>query len=259
MIEVKNADFCYGKRKVIESASINARDGEILAILGSNGAGKSTLLKVMSGWLKASSGSVSYNGVNISDIPERQLSQMRSVLEQECNVAFDYTVGETVQLSLYASSYSNVGERVSSALSEVGLEGFEKRKYSELSGGEKRRVQLARALCQLGIGKERIGKSLLLDEPSAGLDPANANAAMSAAMRAARDGASVVAILHDPNLACRCASRIVLMKNGKILAEDLPEKIMAAGILSETYSSPCEVFETRLGKFCTFPPRSGKI
>jgi len=254
MIETKNLSFSYPASDVIDGVSLCVRDGEVAVLLGANGAGKSTLLKVMSGFLKPRAGCVLHNGRDISALSAGEIARGRAVLEQECALAFDYSVLETAMLGSYARSRFALSEEVLArkSLERAGMKGFENRKYSRLSGGEKRRVQLARALCQLG--EERGGKILLLDEPSSGLDPAHAHAAMAAARDAARDGASVVAVLHDANLAAAYADKIALLKNGKILKFAPSREVLTADLLSQVYNTPCEIVESSRGFFVSFPP-----
>ena len=123
---------------------------------------------------------------NIKNFGARELATKRAVLEQECTLDFEYTVGQIVGMGGFSGGLFGAQARpetVSEALAAADLEGFENRIYSRLSGGEKRRAQLARALCQLGNAPQ--GKALLLDEPAASLDPRAAHSAMKAAASAA--------------------------------------------------------------------------
>ena len=146
-------------------------------------------------------------------------------------------------------------DEAEAALAAAGLSGFSGRIYTELSGGEKRRVHLARALCQLGKNPE--GKALLLDEPAASLDPAAAHAAMSAAKSAARNGACVVAVLHDPNLAFDYCDFSLLLKGGKIAARGNTRETLTRENLSFAYSHPCGVFPSPFGATARFPKSGG--
>ena len=173
-----------------------------MAVLGANGAGKSTLVRIARGALRADSGKVKINGADIAKSAPRELAKCRAVLEQESALEFDYTILETVLLGRYAYNVfpQDSAEDILLAkecLKRVEMSGFENRLYTSLSGGEKQRVQLARALCQ--IGKDPRGKILLLDEPSSSLDPAHAHAAMRAAKDLCKRGAAVISNLHDPN------------------------------------------------------------
>lgn len=256
MVEIENVSFSYGSKAVVSNVSLSIGGGELVVLLGANGAGKSTLLKLVSGYLNPSAGSVFFDGEKIASMPAGKLARRRSVLEQECALSFDYSVEETVKLggfSRSAGEMARLSSDAKSALEKVGLGGFENRRYAELSGGEKRRVQLARALCQLGGDVSK--KLLLLDEPSAGLDPAHAHAAMRAARGAADEGASVCAVLHDPNLAAAYADKIALLKNGALVGIFPSREIFDAGLMSKVYGAECEIIPCGQRKFICFLPQ----
>lgn len=253
MIEAKNISLKYGEHTAISEVSAKFSDGIITAILGSNGAGKSTLLKILSGWLKPDCGEIFYDSTPISRLCVRELAQKRAVLEQECNLGFDYSVLQTVKLSGFSGGFFGAeasDEFAQNALAEADLAGFGNRLYTKLSGGEKRRVQLARALCQLGDSP--YGKALLLDEPAASLDPRAAKSAMKAAKRAAERGACVVAVLHDPNLAFDFCQNSLLLKDSHAIAFGNTSEILNSENLSEIYSCPCEIIETPITKTARF-------
>lgn len=255
MVELFKIGFAYASGKsVLADVSLRAGDGEFVVLLGANGAGKSTLLKIISGYLKPSRGCVLYGSEDISAMSAGALAARRSVLEQESALGFDYSVLETVMLGGFvrADSRRSLSEAAFDALESVGLAGFGGRVYTKLSGGEKRRVQLARALCQLGNPR---GKVLLLDEPSAGLDPAHAHAAMAAARRAADGGATVFAVLHDPNLAAAYADKIALIKGGGLFAFGGVSEVLDAEKLSSVYEAPCEIVRGGSRSVVYFPPK----
>ncbi len=248
MLELKNTSFAYGKKTILSDVSLTAKNGELLVLLGANGAGKSTLLKIISGLLKTKYGEVWFREEKVSNLSALQLAKFRAVLEQECQLAFNYSVLEVVKLGGFSKNTSmsiNPEQESKNALMEVGLSGFENRMYFELSGGEKRRVQMARAIYQLGENCEN--KLLLLDEPSAGLDPAHAHLVMSVARKIADKGAIVLAVLHDINLATAYADKIALLKNGKILKADTVSSVLDANLISQAYDTPCElIVDSRL-------------
>lgn len=254
MIEAKNISFGYGQRKVLSGVSAKFGDGVFTAVLGANGAGKSTLLKILSGWLRPGEGEVLYAGANAVSLGARELAKARAVLEQECGLDFAWPVGRIVRMSGFSAGAlgAEAGEEeAEAALAAAGLEGFSGRIYTELSGGEKRRVHLARALCQLGENPE--GKALLLDEPAASLDPAAAHAAMRAAKSAAQRGACVVAVLHDPNLAFDYCDFSLLLGGGKISAAGETAETLTRENLSLAYFHPCGVFPSPFGETARFP------
>ena len=233
---------------MLDNVSISANKGELIVFLGSNGAGKSTLMKITSGYLKADSGNVIFCEKNIAQQRPRELANFRAVLEQECPLAFDYSVLETVKLGGFArKTFGNLEADAYASLEKVGLGGFAMRKYSELSGGEKRRVQMARSLCQIGENPD--GKLLLLDEPSAGLDPAHSHIVMQASRSVADNGAVVCAVLHDINLATAYADKIALLKNGKLLKYGSVDEVLDENLLSEAYGTKCTLIENEKFKY----------
>ena len=234
MIEARCVCVNYGGLNALNNVSLTMRDGEFTAVLGANGAGKSTLLKVLTGFLRPSSGEVFFGGKPLREISARGLALRRSVLEQEAHSEFDCG-------------------RICAALEKVGLSGAEGRKYSELSGGQKRRVQLARAIFQLEDGGDMAGKGLFLDEPSAGLDPSHAHCAMRAVGEMCARGVSVFAVLHDPNLALAYADKCLLLRGGEPFMFGRAEEVLTAQNLSEIYDSECEEVFTARGKFVVFP------
>ena len=248
MLKVDSVSFAYSQKSVLDSVSFSAQRGELVVLLGANGAGKSTLMKIISGYLKSNSGSVIFGEKDIAQQRPRDLANMRAVLEQECALAFNYSVLETVKLGGFArKDRYNLESDAYACLDMVGLNGFASRKYVELSGGEKRRVQMARALCQIGANPD--GKLLLLDEPSAGLDPAHSHIAMQASRKIADSGAVVCAVLHDVNLATAYADKIALLKNGKLLKFGSVTEILDEELLSQAYGTKCALIENEKYKY----------
>lgn len=256
MIEFKNVSFSYGKRRVLEGLNFKISEGSFVAILGANGAGKSSIIKLLSALAVPESGTVCLDEIPLSKISAPLLARRRAVLEQECSLAFETNVLDVVLLGRFAYSKistSAIDVKIAKdALLKVGLGGFENRQYSQLSGGEKRRVQFARVLAQLGNPSHLKGKILLLDEPSAGLDPAHAHQTLAVAKSLANAGASVVAVLHDPNMAALYADKIMLLKSGKILDFESPQKIICAEKLEATYGAKCKIICDGEAKFALF-------
>lgn len=258
MIDCKNVDFSYSKKfPILKDVHFSVGDGNFAAILGGNGAGKSTLLKVLSGYLKPLKGEIFYSGKSISKVAPLKLASERAVLDQETLLSFDYTVFQTVMLGGFwrgaAESSKEEVLLLEKCLEELGLEGFGERLYTELSGGEKRRVQIARAVFQLG--KNLRGKNILFDEPVAGLDPAHSNMAMKLARRLANAGASVVAVLHNAALAASYADEIFMMKGGKIIHSGTPREVLTSEKIQETYDAKCAILHSNDGRIIVdFPP-----
>lgn len=157
MIEAKNISFSYGGRQALSEICAKFGDGEFTAILGANGAGKSTLLKLLSGWLAPCVGEITYGGQNIKNFGARELATKRAVLEQECTLDFEYTVGQIVGMGGFSGGLFGAQARpetVSEALAAADLEGFENRIYSRLSGGESGEPSLRAPFASLGTPRK---------------------------------------------------------------------------------------------------------
>lgn len=246
MLEIENLSFSYGKTPVLQNVDFRADFGDVVAVLGANGAGKSTLFKCASGLLKNFSGNVKINGQDVKKLPAAELAKIRAVLEQETRLAFESSVLDVVLLGRFAfESFSHTkkdGELARYSLELARLGGFENRAYFGLSGGEKRRVMFAKTLCQaLGQDGSFKGKTIMLDEPAASLDPLAARQILKAAKLAAADGACVLAILHDPNLAGEYSSKTILLGGGRLFAKGNTSEVLTAENLETAYSCPVKM------------------
>ena len=248
MLELENIVFCYGQNKILGGASMYAARGELTAILGANGAGKSTLLKIASGYLKPQSGKVLIGGKNAFAMSARELARKRAVLEQETSLDFNYTVLDTVCLGRFAmSGFFGVNARArkiaEEAIGKVGLGGLEAKQYLELSGGEQRRVQLARAIAQ--ILERPDGKILMLDEPTANLDPKHSHETMRLCRDLCKMGAACVAVVHSVNLAIKYADKAALLKGGKISAFGKTADALTDKNIADLYGMQCRIIDDR--------------
>ncbi len=249
MLEFCDIKFAYpnSNKTLLDSLSAKICDGELAILLGVNGAGKSTLINILSGFTKPSCGKVFLNGKNVLEFSATSLARQRAVLEQADSLNFNYTLKESVLLGRYAFNNGFLQtlddeEIALNCIAKVGLSGMENRLYPSLSGGEKRRAFLARVLAQIYRSSDDYsGTVLFLDEPSAGLDPAHTHLVLQLARNLANKGATVFAILHDPNLALQYADKIALLKDSKFLAYARAQEVFEENILSETYSTPCKI------------------
>jgi len=249
MIEVKNISHAYGESKVLDDVSLNIAPGRMLALLGPNGAGKSTLLRVIGGELRPQSGTTLLDGVALPRWKTRTLAQRRALLPQDSQLEFPFSVEEVVMLGraphIDGSEREEDARIVREALTLTGMEGFAARDYTSLSGGERQRVQLARILSQAW---KRDGCVLLLDEPVASLDPSHQHDTLRIAREWAQEGACVVAILHDMNLALRYADDAVLIKEGRLISNGPVRKVLTAEQVSEVFSVKARCVEEGNGE-----------
>lgn len=257
-----DVSFVVHGRHLLRDVSVAVRPGEVLAVLGPNGAGKSTLLKVLAGELMVSSGKVTQNGLAITDIAALDLARERAVMPQAAAMTFPFKVRDVVALGRAPfrkiSTRKRDQELVERAIANADIEHLADRVYPALSGGEKQRVQLARALVQVwGMescsGRADVKKSaptlsnarfLLLDEPTSGLDVSHQHALLAVARREAHDnGVGVLVILHDFNQVTAYADRVAILQAGQVVAQGPVREIMKPDLLSTVFNSPIRAIE----------------
>ena len=245
-----NISFLARGRYLLRDISVSLVPGEVLAILGPNGAGKSTLLKVLAGEHGVAHGTVTQNGHDVSKLPALTLAQERAVMPQATSMTFPFAVRDVVALG--RSPFRKISTRkhdqtlVERAIALADIGHLADRAYPALSGGEKQRVHLARALVQVwGMDGDHapVGASgarfLLLDEPTSGLDVSHQHALLSVARREARqNGVGVLMILHDFNQVTAYADRVAVLQAGEMVAQGAVQDVMTPDLLSTVFKSP---------------------
>lgn len=224
-----------GSCTVLVGIELDLRPGEVLGVLGPNGAGKSTLLGALSGELPPAQGEVWLDQRPLHDWPDRQRAQRLAVLAQSSTLNFAFRVDEVVAMGRlpHASGRLRDGQIVQQALQAADALHLAERSYLALSGGERQRVHLARVLAQLWPGGE--GQILLLDEPTSMLDPLHQHTTLQATRAFAEQGAAVLVILHDLNLAARYCDRLLLLDRGRPQALGSPEQVLRAEPLQAVF------------------------
>ena len=214
LARLKGASKAYGAVQAVSSVDIDVRAGEVLAVLGANGAGKSTALGLLTGRLGADAGQVELLG---GDPRDAVIRRGIGVMLQEGSLPDTLRVSEHVRL--YSSYYPNP-RPLAESLALAGLEDIAKRRYSDLSGGQQRRVQFALAIC---------GRPVLLfvDEPTVGLDVEARRNFWSVLRQLRGEGTGIVLTTHYIEEADALADRVLLLANGRVLAEDTPSGIKA--------------------------------
>jgi len=233
-IHTRDLSFAYKDRGVLHAVSLSVEKGEMVGILGPNGSGKTTLLRVLSAVLRAQ-GEIKLNGRKIATYGRRELSKLFAVVAQESHVNFPYTVAEIVLMgrASYHSPFALEGKKdleVARASMELtDCLSLSDRYLHELSGGEKQRVMIARALAQEP-------EILLLDEPSAFLDLKHQVQVFELLHRLNRERVlTIVAALHDLNLAALFFSRLVMLREGKIYRDGSPREVLTEKTIDEVY------------------------
>lgn len=242
-------EVCRGRRQVLHGVDLTVAPGEFIALVGPNGAGKSTLLAVMAGDLAPQRGRVCLDGRPLSEWSPRERARRRAVLPQASSLDFPFTVAQVVLLGRmpHFAGAERPADRAAArdALGRVGLISLADRPYPALSGGERQRVHLARVLAQVAPGPGEApadeARYLLLDEPTASQDLRSRHLVLDCARRFADDGGGVLAVLHDLDAAARYADRIVLIADGRALADGPPAEVLVPATLEAAYQIPLDV------------------
>jgi iron complex transport system ATP-binding protein len=220
---------------VLRGIDLCLEPGEMLALIGPNGAGKSTLLRVAGGLLRPSTGRALLGGRDLASLGAREIARQIAVVPQDGPVPGGLLVREMVDLGrtpyvrLLLGPTAHDRHAVDWAMAAAGVEGLADRFVDELSGGERQRVILARAIAQ----EPRV---LLLDEPTANLDLQHQVAILELVRGLTREqGLTVVAAVHDLQLAALYCDRVALMRAGQIVSQGSPEAVLTAPLLLETF------------------------
>ncbi|HUU57576.1 MAG TPA: ABC transporter ATP-binding protein [bacterium] len=245
LVEAIDVHYSWPTGPAVDGVDLAVGAGEMLAVVGPNGAGKSTLLRLLSGYLKPDRGVVRLAGEDIRRYGRREVARLASFVPQYSEVNLPYTVAELATLARYAHlgpfRPPGPGDRamVAWALGITGMAELADRPVSQLSGGEFQRAVLARALAQ--------GANLVfLDEPTAHLDISHQSRTFNLLARLnAEAGLTVVAVLHDLNLAAAYFPRVVLLARGRLECDGRAEDVFREDRLSEVYG--CAVRTVRAG------------
>ena len=241
IVRVEAVSLSIGRKTLVDAASLTLEAGHLTVLIGPNGAGKSSLLKLMTGESVPSSGRVFHGGEALPGIPGWRLAACRAVMAQSESLSFPFTVLDVVRMGqdgvgrgLSISERSAIIEAALGAADVLHLAG---RRYQTLSGGERQRAQFARALCQLEAGRSlRLPQALYLDEPVSSLDLSHQLALLDQVKRLTSNGLAVLCVLHDLNMAISFADRLVMMKDGRVVADGAPGVIATPASIASVFS-----------------------
>jgi iron complex transport system ATP-binding protein len=220
-------------RPVLHDLSARFERGRVTALLGPNGAGKSTLLNCLAGLRRPDAGGVTLDGVDVTELPPRERAQRIGLLPQNGEVHWDVDVAALVALGRFPHR-GRWGETpedkraVSRAMAATDTTQFATRSAKRLSGGERSRVLLARVLA----GEPHW---LLADEPLASLDPAHQLDVLDQLRRVASEGAGVIVVLHDLSHAMRVADNVILIREGRVIAQGPRDEVIGPSPLRDTF------------------------
>ena len=230
---VRDISAGYDKKTVLENVSFSAEKGSVTAILGPNGSGKSTLLKVISKIITPYKGEIVLDGEDLFSLSRVENAKKVAYLPQSRNTS-DIKVSSLVlhgrfPYTGYPRRYTKEDyKKVDEALEKMGLQDKKDTLVSSLSGGERQKVYIAMCLVQET-------DVILFDEPTTFLDISRQFKVLSEAKELAREGKCVIVVLHDIIQALETADKIVVMKDGRTVAEDTPEAVYSSGILDSVF------------------------
>jgi iron complex transport system ATP-binding protein len=235
-VELRGVSVDYGARRVLSDVDLHIEGGQLVCLLGPNGAGKSTLLRAVTGTLRPATGTVLIDGVPLPEYDRSALARRMAVVPGQATVAFPIRVEELVALGRIPYEHPLLGARaadrvaVAQAIERVGIEHLVGRDVRELSLGERQLAVLAMTIAQGA-------RLLLLDEPTVHLDLRHQVEVMDLLRDLAqRDGVTVLAVLHDITLASHFFTRLLLLKEGRLVADGPPEKVLSDDRVREVFA-----------------------
>lgn len=238
----RNLAVRIGRSVLLQSVDARIEAGCLTALVGPNGAGKSTLLKALSGDLLPDRGDIAFAGRPLRAWEAGELARRRAILPQSVEMNFPFTAGEVVLLGRsphHGFEPTPADRRIArEALDWVGAGGLAGRPFPVLSGGEQQRVHLARILAQVAVEPPVEGYGMLLDEPLAALDLGHQWEVMRLLRRLAADGAAIGIVLHDLNLALRWADEVILLDQGRRVAQGPPGETLVPETVSRVWNLP---------------------
>ncbi|HET9437244.1 MAG TPA: ABC transporter ATP-binding protein [Gaiellaceae bacterium] len=240
MIELRAVTVELGGKPVVDGVSATVSDGEWLALIGPNGAGKTTLLRAMASLIPFS-GEIALDGRSVAELPRGDLARLVAVVPQEpstppwMTVAEYVLLGRTPHLGPLAKEGASDRDAAARALGRLDLLPLAGRRLGTLSGGEKQRVVVARALAQEA-------PIVLLDEPTASLDIGHQQQALELLDGLRADsGLTLVAAMHDLTLAAQYADRMLLLDAGRVVADGPPADVLTEALIAEHYGAAIDV------------------
>lgn len=240
MVELRQIGYRAGATRILGDVTATLPANRFSVILGPNGAGKSTLLRIAAGLLPPTAGEVRYDGRALTSFTGSELACMRAMLSQSVTLAFPLPVEEVVMMGRYPhygrAPTARDRKIVHEAIELVGLSERAAQPYPTLSGGEQQKAQLARVLAQIWRdGASDQSRYLFLDEPTSSLDVQFQLQLLDLARSLVREGCTVVAILHDINVALEYGEHLLLLERGGVALESDQPRAVAAEVLERVF------------------------
>lgn len=243
ILDIKNAEFSYdGKKNIFRNVNISLEKGDFLCILGPNGTGKSTLIKCMNSLLKLKSGKILLKNKDIYSINKTELAKMMGYIPQSHNPTFAYSVldvvlmGRAPHFSLISVPGKNDYEIAEKALENLGIFFLKDKAYTEISGGERQLVLMARAIAQQT-------EILLLDEPTSHLDFGNQIRILKVVNELSKTGLSVIMTSHFPDHALLFSNKVAIMNQATIMKIGKPETVVTEENMKLVYGIDTKILD----------------
>ncbi|MZI93132.1 Fe(3+) dicitrate ABC transporter ATP-binding protein FecE [Vibrio sp. CAIM 722] len=239
-LTTKDLHLGYGKQSIVKGVNITIPEQKIVALLGPNGCGKSTLLKGLARILEPESGTVFWNGQEIHSVSSRELAQQLALLPQAQEPPEGVTVrnvvgyGRSPYTGFWGQLATDDKTMVEQAMQATGVTELADTLITDLSGGQRQRVWLAMTLAQ-------DTDYILLDEPTTYLDLNHQVELMKLMRRLNQQGKTLITVLHDINQACRYCDYLIVMKDGQVVTQGEPEKILTAELLQSVFELDAEI------------------
>lgn len=243
-LEISDLSYTYGDTPGIENISLYVNKGEFVGLIGPNGSGKSTILKNIYRSLSPTKGSIILGGKDLLKMSRRESALKMAVVCQENDIPFDFTVEEITAMGrsphkrLFENDNDYDKKIVHDALAQLGISDMSKRSYTNLSGGEKQRVIIARAIAQES-------DFLVLDEPTNHLD---IGYQMQIFDFVDKLNVTVIAAVHDLNIASLYCDRLYVVKNGRIVLQGIPQEVLTTENIKSIYGVDCIVENNAITK-----------
>lgn len=243
-ISVRSASFSYGEKRVWHDLNLEIESGETLCLLGANGCGKTTLLNCIHDDLRLESGSILLDGRDIHSLGVRDIAKQVGYVFQEHSAPFPYKVidvvrmGRTPHLGLFESPSKSDTMIANDIISSLGIGHLAQKRYTQISGGERQLVLIARTLCQEP-------EIILLDEPTSHLDFGNQAMVLKTIRHLSQKGLTIIMTTHFPNHAWLFSSRVALMNGGELVSVGTAVEAMSPEILSQTYGIKVKIYTVK--------------
>jgi iron complex transport system ATP-binding protein len=242
VIRVEDVSVALGGTSILDAVSMAVDEGELVGLVGPNGAGKTTLLRCLSGVLSPDDGVVTVDGDAVEALGARETSRRIAVVPQDTHLAFDFSVrdvvamGRTPHRGRFDRATNEDHDAVERAMDRTAVAQFADKPITAVSGGERQRVVLARALAQAA-------PVLLLDEPTASLDVNHQVRTLDLVADLVDDGRTAVAAIHDLSLAARYCDRLVLLADGGVVAAGPPERVLERATVADAFDADAAVVD----------------